>query len=113
MELEWWALWGLLGAFVYAAPRLVVAIGEAQAVGRSAFRQLAEFLVALAFGPIFSVGFGPWAAHWLEKEGHPETRALALVIGMVANPLAPALVKVATGEILRRAGGASRGDQKE
>lgn len=113
MALEWWAIWGLLGAFVYAAPRLILSAAEAKVAGRHAWTQFAEFLVALSFGPIFSSGFGPWAAFYVKLEGAHEIRAVALVIGMVANPLAPAVVKLASGDILRRLGGASQGDQRK
>lgn len=106
MSLIFWSLWGFLGAFVYAAPRLIVAWSEARAAAKPFGMRVAEFVIALTFGPIFAAGFGPFAAHYLGREADQEVRALALVIGMVANPAAPLLVRLVTGDILRRIGAA-------
>jgi hypothetical protein len=110
MTLLAWSLWGFLGAFVYAAPRLLVAWGESRASGGSVVPHLSEFVVALTFGPIFSAGFGEWGADYLGWEEPRALRAVSLVIGMVANPVAPVLVKLATGEIVGRLGAVFKGD---
>lgn len=110
MDSLYWALWGLLGAFVYAAPRLLVAWGDSKATEARLWVPASEFVVALAFGPIFSVGFGPFAATRINlgSIGVEGLRAVALVIGLVANPIAPLIVKWATGDILRRLGGTNK-----
>jgi hypothetical protein len=110
MDLLIWAAWGFLGAFVYAAPRLAVVLGDRD--GKPMGGHIAEFCISLSFGPIFAAGFGPFAAGWANVKAGAELQAGALVIGMVANPVAPIILKLATGEIARRIGGASNGADK-
>jgi len=110
MILVAWALWGLLGAFVYAAPRLLVAWGESRVSGTPVLPHLIEFSVALTFGPIFASGFGEFGAGYLGWEEPRALRAVSLVIGMVANPAAPLLINLVTGQILGRVGAVFKGD---
>lgn len=111
MDLVVWALWGLLGAFVYAAPRLLVAWGESRVAGAPLLPHLIELAVALTFGPIFAAGFGEFGAGYLGWEEPRALRAVSLVIGMVANPVAPVLVNLASGEIIGRLGAVFKGDR--
>lgn len=111
MSLVAWALWGLLGAFVYAAPRLLVAWGESRAAGTGVLPHLIEFVVALTFGPIFAAGFGEWGAGYLGWTEPRSLRAVSLVIGMVANPVAPLLVNLVTGGIAGRLGAVLKGEK--
>ena len=53
----------------------------------------------------FAAGFGPFAANHLSLATFAEMQALGVVIGMVANPIAPVVVKTISGDILRRLGG--------
>lgn len=111
MSLWVWALWGFLGAFVYAAPRLSVAIGEAKAGGEQDItKHLIEFAISLTFGPIFATAGGEWVADHLGRTALAELRGLAFVIGLTANPVAPVLVKAISGDILGRIGAVFKGD---
>lgn len=103
MTLVMWALWGLSGAFVYAAPRLLVSLFDASQPGRPA-KSVAEFLVAISFGPIAAAGFGPFLADEFHRTSASELRAAAVVAGMIVNSAAPSLVKLFTEGLLRWAG---------
>jgi hypothetical protein len=103
MDLVGFALWGFLGAFVYAAPRLLVAFSE-ERPGRKWWFPLLEFAVALAFGPIGASGFTQIVADVVRQTNGADLRAIALVIGMVANPLAPSVVHLVGEGILRHVG---------
>jgi len=105
-----WALWGLLGAFVYAAPRLLVAWGESRTAGAPVLPHFIEFLVALSFGPIFSAALGEWGAGYVGMTEPRSLRAVSLVLGMVANPVAPVLISLVSGNIVARLGAAFKGD---
>lgn len=100
------ALWGLAGAFVYGAPRLVVALTQST---EPRWAPWAEFMVALSIGPIAAAGFGDLVAHWLNLTGAANQRALAVVIGLVANPAAPTVVRVVTSQLVRRLDAGSGG----
>jgi len=93
------AFWGLLGAFVYGAPRLIVALSEANGRRWAAW---AEFVVALVIGLIGAMAFVDLVAGWLGWRGDSDERALAVVIGLIANPASPTVVKVATDQLVRR-----------
>ncbi len=100
--MEWF--WGLCGAFAYAAPRLLAVLREAvQAPGPFRWADaVAEFFVAMACGPIFAVGFTPWIGHrwgWLVE---PNDVALAISIGLLANPAAPSLSKAIIRGLAKR-----------
>ncbi len=96
-----WAAWGLLGAFVHAGLALPVAWAEAKASGRPLALPLGQFIVALCIGLIFGAGFGPIAGDRLGLKTMPELQALALVVGLVANPIAPWVVKVMSGASIK------------
>lgn len=102
MSLVEWALWGLAGAFVYAAPRLLISLTEAGAAGFYLWRHVAAFIVALAFGPIAGAGIAPFLASEFHRTVIAEHRAIAIVIGMVANPVAPSIVHLVSDGILRQ-----------
>jgi hypothetical protein len=106
-----WALWGLAGAFVYAAPRTVVAASETLAAGRKFLPVLAEGAVALFVGPICSVGLGPVAGSYIHAASGDGLRAVGLVVGMVANPVSPLIVKLVSAGVLRRFGSDKDGER--
>lgn len=103
MDLLFWAGWGLAGAFVYAAPKLLISLFEAPDIARPG-KAWAEFFVALSFGPIAAAAFGPFAAGELHRTSASEFRAGAVVIGMIVNPVAPSIVHVFSEGLLRWAG---------
>jgi hypothetical protein len=101
MTLVGFAFWGLLGAFVYAAPRLLVVLAE-KAPTKPVWIHLAEFLLALCLGPIGASAFTPIVAEIIGWHGDANLRATALVVGMVANPIAPTVVNLVGDMILHR-----------
>lgn len=96
------AFWGFTGAFVYAAPRLLISI-TAQRVWFS----LADCAVALLIGPIGAAGFAEFIGNTLHQTTNPELRAIAVVLGMISNPVAPAIVHLMGTGVIRRLGGTS------
>lgn len=103
MPLEYWAGWALLGAFVYSAQRLGVALGEPKTpTSKPPSVLAAEFIMACVTGPIIGAGLGPIAFGFTGLKGEAEARGIALVVGMIANPLAPLIVKGATAFAARK-----------
>lgn len=99
MSLAAWAFWGFLGAFVYAAPRFLLVWSEGWK--KSLRLAFAEFLVALATGPIGAAGFGPVIAVTIHRTDDASSRAVAIVLGMLANPMAPKVVSLVGGNVMR------------
>lgn len=103
MTLLVWAAWGIAGAFIYAAPKLLISLSEDEVDGNPhRARHIAAFVLALTFGPIAGAGFGPLLAAEFHRTSLAELRAIAIVVGMVANPVAPQVVHLVSDTILRR-----------
>lgn len=94
-------VWGLGGSFIYAAPRVLVSLSDS-ARERKAWAPWAELLIALAMGPIGAAGFTGLVAATIHQTGVADLRAIALTIGMVANPVAPAIIHLVGDNILHR-----------
>lgn len=101
MDVLGFAIWGLLGAFVYAAPRLIVTLSEERAPSKR-WMPWAEFFISLVTGPIGSAGFAQLVGITIHQTAVADLRAIALVIGMVANPVSPAIVHLVGENILHR-----------
>ena len=101
MTILFWALWGLAGAFAYAAPRLPPALDGRE---KSRWRPWTEALISLCMGPVGAAGVGPYVSMLIHWESLPECRALAILIGLVVNPVAPAAVDLWTNFVLARLG---------
>ncbi|HEY3694188.1 hypothetical protein [Phenylobacterium sp.] len=89
------AVWGFLGAFIYAGPRLSACIASPKEHGESPFACLVEFAIALIVGAIGAAAFAPWI---IVSRGLTEARdlnAVAVLIGLMANPTAPTLISFA------------------
>jgi hypothetical protein len=86
--LAWPAAWGFLGAFIYAAPRWVAC---AWASRGAAWRCSIEAVVCLAVGAIAAAAFARWALAFLHQSAG-DLNAVAAMIGLLANSLAPRLV---------------------
>lgn len=104
-------LWGGAGAFVFAGPRLLVCLKGCGAGGRA--ECILEFVFAILIGVIGAEGIGPAASAWLGRTAEYEVRALGVFIGLLANPVAPGLVKLMSAQsmlraILKSLGGPSR-----
>jgi hypothetical protein len=101
VDVKDFAIWGVLGAFVYAAPRLLIAAADRNP-NREAWTPWAEFAVALLTGTISAAGCGALVASTIHQTQLADLRAIGLVIGMVANPVAPAIVHLIGDNILHR-----------
>lgn len=98
------ALWGFLGSFVYAAPKLLACIYSSRSTGSGWSFCAATFVVAVLTGPIMAAAFVPMIAEIIARTGDHDVRALATVAGMIANPIAPDLVKRMSGKVLKKIG---------
>lgn len=89
-----YALWGFLGAVVYATTRLIAALYslDGPLPARRARRAWAQWAVAVVTGPIAAAGFTATivAWPWLRSVARPE--AVALTLGLSSNTLWPILV---------------------
>ena len=95
------AFWGLLGAIIYAAPKLVSCVYSAESRSHST-RCCAEALVALVIGAIGAAAFEPWIDSYLHGSGAQNTRAMSAVIGMLANSTAPGIIAFLGDTLLTR-----------
>lgn len=84
-------LWGLFGAFLYAAPRLIKCVRDS--IGSGWTQCGSTFAVALVAGPIMAEAFGPWIGYRFAWMIQPDPRALFVTIGLAANQAAPLIVR--------------------
>lgn len=95
-------VWGFMGAFVYAAPRLSACVFAARQTGVGWFDCGFEFVVALATGAVAAAALGPEITISVLKTTDPaHARAVASGIGLLANPAAPKIIDILTGRILQ------------
>lgn len=94
------AFWGLGGAFIYAGPRLSACVFAARQSGGGWSVCAMECAVALAIGAFAAAAFGPWVLAWRGAPKAHELNAIAAMIGLLANPMAPQLVS-GSGRILK------------
>lgn len=87
------ALWGFLGAFIYAGTVFTSAFWADEPItAPKRYRLLAEFAISIIVGPVLAEGFGPtlFGAQWLKALDH---RAISLSIGLASNYIWPIAVK--------------------
>lgn len=86
------AVWGLAGAWIYAAPRWLACVyGQPGTFWKAHWRCTLEAGVCLAVGALAAAAF----AGWIITAWHPvgaDMPAIAAMIGLLANPIAPRLV---------------------
>lgn len=87
------ALWGFLGAFIYAAPRLIAGAVAARQAGRGPWVSAAEFLAAIVTGAIAAAAFGPPTAGLAGRTAQQDLNAICALWGLVFNRAAPQLVE--------------------
>lgn len=87
-------VWGFLGAFIYAAPRLSACMYAAREAGAGGWRCIFDFVTSLAIGAIAAAAFTPWALRFLGEAATDQHNAIAALVGLMANPTAPRLVDV-------------------
>jgi len=90
------ALWGFLGAFIYSAPRFSACFFANRQAGVSSLVCIVETVICLAIGTISSPLIAPWVQHFLKRDGSHETMAIAAIVGLLANPVAPKLFNIET-----------------
>lgn len=91
-------VWGLCGAFIYAAPQLVICC---RGTGKLC---ILEFGLALAIGGMAAGGYAAWLGHYLQHAIFYDRTAFAITIGLIANPLAPLVVKMLGSRLKARLG---------
>lgn len=96
------ALWGLLGAVIYAAPRFTACFFSARETGGPWTRCAAEAVTALLTGAIAAAAFGGWLARFIHQTGPGDNEAVCAVIGLLANPTAPGVIEALSGRVLNR-----------
>lgn len=94
-------LWGLLGALIYAGPRLTACLFTRQTGEHRAWGCLLEFGLAMLIGAIAAEAFGPWVQEFLQRKGHHELRAICAMLGLLANPMAPRVIDALSGRVLK------------
>lgn len=102
MSMVLWGAWGLAGAFVYASPRLLVKLGNETLTARQAIMAVIETVIALIIGPIIAAGIGPAVAAHLGFVTYEANCAIAVMGGMLANPLGPLVIKAVQAGIVER-----------
>lgn len=96
--LPWYmlALWGALGAFIYAAPKFSACFFTARQTGGSSLVCSVEATISMLTGIFASVVVSPWLYTFLGRTGEHEIRAISALVGLLANPVAPKLFNVET-----------------
>lgn len=79
------AVWGFLGAFIYAAPRYRLCIKSCRESGDSIGGCTMEFIIALVTGAISSAAAALPLATYMGQDQDHQVVAYAAVIGLVAN----------------------------
>lgn len=98
------AVFGLLGALMYAAPKLGACIYSSKARGVGFGLCLFEFFIAIFVGTVAAEVFTPWGLEYLagflkrETGGH-DLRAASVMLGLLANPAVPRLVAFAESRL--------------
>jgi hypothetical protein len=90
--------WGFLGALSYASLRLSLSIyGANKGDGDGRWgKTLMEMIVALVVGTVFGAAFTGIIAGFFHQQ---DLHAVACVIGLMANPVQPALEMIWKGRI--------------
>lgn len=93
------AAWGVAGAVNYAAPKLSLCYYTAREAKGPWGRCLAEFPIALVVGAISAAAFSGWLAGFLHQT---DGRAVAAMIGMIANTVSPAMIALVSDKFTKR-----------
>lgn len=99
--------WGFCGAFIYAAPRFSACLFG---------RRPAAPCVKCYIDGVFSMAVGPIAAGAFTGEAQAllhtsDVPAVAALIGLMVNPVAPSAIEVFTQSITRRVASLVNGDR--
>lgn len=83
-------MWGLLGAFIYAGPRLVRCMVTCRETGAPRVECFIAFAMALCVGAAAGHIFAPVLLTYL---GWKDQNAVSALIGVFVNPAAPEFTK--------------------
>lgn len=87
---SWPAVWGVLGAFIYAGPRWATCIITNRELGKRHAGCTLEFTVALVSGGIAAAAFSSATLAFSKVK---DLNAISAMVGLLANPVVPVLVK--------------------
>ena len=94
------ALWGFLGAVVYAGPVFIACwFGASLQNAKPSFRCIVEAIMAVVAGSIMGAAFGGFVASILHQADH---RAMCAAVGLFGNPIAERLVPFVRDKIMKR-----------
>lgn len=99
--LTWPAMWGLLGAMIYASTKLTTC-AFADEGHQHLIRCFAEAFTSLCIGTISAAAFAPWLCAYMHANAPQDIRALSAVIGMLANSTAPGIINFLSETVLTR-----------
>ena len=94
---DWAAFWGLLGALIHAGPKFITCFYDDDHVRHPRSRCFADFVTREAIGAIAAAAFSPSILGYLHLTTPQDAKAMSAAIGMLANPLAPELIKRGVG----------------
>jgi hypothetical protein len=101
MITDWPAFWGFLGAVISSAPKLTSCLYSGSGRGH-VIRCIGDAATALVVGTISAAAFTPWAQAYSHATAPQDTKAMAAVIGMLANSTAPGVIRFLSDNILTR-----------
>ena len=85
--------WGTCGAFVYAAPFLVLSLWADGQDKAGRWKAFASFVVSLVTGCIFAEGFTRSVEQVVMKLVNIDVTAIALIVGVASNYIWPKLLR--------------------
>jgi hypothetical protein len=94
--------WGLGGAFIYAAPKLSACYFSALQTPESPAKCVVDAGFAVVIGPIAAAAFSGTVQANVSLSGVEHMPAVAAVIGLLANPVAPGAIEVFTEGVMKR-----------
>lgn len=88
------AVWGLLGASVYALPLFAACLFENRATrSHSGLECVVRFVIAIVIGAIGAASIGPALASKYAITNPRDINAMCSLIGLTANKAAPVLIE--------------------
>jgi hypothetical protein len=95
------AIWGFLGAFIYAAPRWTACLATTRPTGHTIGFCTLELVTALLVGSVAAACFGRLALTFIHIA---DDNGVASVIGLLANTSSPMIVKRLSGIVAAAVG---------
>lgn len=96
------AFWGVMGAFIYAAPQWVACLVHCRDTGERGWTCTLEFAIALVTGGIAAAAFSRSVVGFTPIK---DLVPIAATIGLLANSTAPVLIRRLSALVGTRLGG--------